>query len=149
VFAFSICDTSMFVNSVIRLRTTGQLKRLRRRSPWSMVHPCQRPSALASKFSPASLTAPPPTSKCWAKPPTQNVRSLEPRICCSRGDTEGQDVAGSCCLLQLIFQPSLGCRQGCRELSAANTVVCMAVMYVEGGRAGTAAPPGGVAHKLR
>jgi len=70
--------------------------------------------------------------------PLQGVASLEPRICCSRGDTERQVGAGSCCLLQRKSQASLkaGKVVGSRVLQmsrseTAVTYVDVAVRYLQ------------------
>ena len=88
------------IRSVIQLRTTGQLKQLRRPSPWGIVHPCQRPS---DKLSPNGSTAAADVKVLGQGAQAKACESLEPRIFCSRGGTLRPCVAGCSCLLQRLF----------------------------------------------
>jgi len=140
VSLFSRSASIHVVQSVIQPRTTGQLKRLRRRCPWrsgSFMSTGSRPSLSPGKFDGSRRR-----QSVEPRRPLQGVASLEPRICCSRGDTERQVGAGSCCLLQRKSQAGkvIGSR------------VLQAMRWGDGGdirgcgRAVFAAPPRDVAH---
>ena len=88
VSLFSRSATIHVVQSVIQIHHTGQWKRLRRRSPWGNGSSMSNghPTSLA----PGKFDGSRRRQSVGLRRLLQGVACLEPRTCCSRGDTERQ-----------------------------------------------------------